>query len=391
MSYTFLLEQGEESSAASFSDIPACVQSRLNLTVARCSSSGNGTESFQSFRSGMTCAPSTAGHGAGVLKSSVGDSLARTLVPSTPRPSGLAANGAVYGGQWRESSVKFDLDTSSWKTHRCLWDEDLPLSSVTLPEWGSMQSGECWERGTPALRSNETGSGSWVRSPMAKDGRGFYRASLQAARNRRAGGRTIHWIHQALLSSGWSIGTANPRFSEVLMAWPILWSSLEPLATDRFQAWLLSHGEHFPLHDAREGILALEYDSPRQLTKNMNKPPDLNELLRVRVAELCGTLACPGCGWKQLVCWPHDHEVPNYPEDLNACTEFEKGLSPGQKQRYCRHILVAIPEAGGITEYEYEVCTFATAEQRCRAFIATMEAAKDLDLKEDLGEPGGAI
>ena len=35
MSYTFLLEQGAESSAASFADIPAFVLSRLNLTSIR--------------------------------------------------------------------------------------------------------------------------------------------------------------------------------------------------------------------------------------------------------------------------------------------------------------------------------------------------------------------
>jgi len=36
VSFTFLQEQGEESSAASFSDIPAYVLSRLNLTAATC-------------------------------------------------------------------------------------------------------------------------------------------------------------------------------------------------------------------------------------------------------------------------------------------------------------------------------------------------------------------
>ena len=34
MSYTFLLEQGEESSAESFSAIPASVLSRLNLSAS---------------------------------------------------------------------------------------------------------------------------------------------------------------------------------------------------------------------------------------------------------------------------------------------------------------------------------------------------------------------
>ena len=48
MSYTFLQEQGEESSAESFSDIPASVLSRLNLTAAASCSNASGTESCQS-------------------------------------------------------------------------------------------------------------------------------------------------------------------------------------------------------------------------------------------------------------------------------------------------------------------------------------------------------
>jgi DNA (cytosine-5)-methyltransferase 1 len=37
-------------------------------------------------------------------------------------------------------------------------------------------------------------------------------------------------------------GPLNPRFVEWLMGWPIGWTDLEPLATDRFQLWLEKHG-----------------------------------------------------------------------------------------------------------------------------------------------------
>lgn len=37
-------------------------------------------------------------------------------------------------------------------------------------------------------------------------------------------------------------GQLNPNWVEWLMGWPIGWTALEPLATDRFQQWLDAHG-----------------------------------------------------------------------------------------------------------------------------------------------------
>jgi len=74
VSYTYLLEQGEESSAECFSDIPASVLSRLNLTAERSSCGGNEMESFPSSQSGMMCEPLTGNHGEGKLISYAEDS-----------------------------------------------------------------------------------------------------------------------------------------------------------------------------------------------------------------------------------------------------------------------------------------------------------------------------
>lgn len=108
--------------------------------------------------------------------------------------------------------------------------------------------------------------------------------------------------------------------------------------------------------------------------------------LRAKVAELCG--------WKKEVTpfKRHGHELwglpntqldqawwhpdiagcrglpPDYPSDLNACAEFEKGLNDNQRVAYLRHLIGRTHIIGEIT-----AAIFATAEQRCRAFIATME------------------
>jgi hypothetical protein len=38
-------------------------------------------------------------------------------------------------------------------------------------------------------------------------------------------------------------GQLNPNWVEWLMGWPIGWTDLKPLATDKFQQWLDSHGK----------------------------------------------------------------------------------------------------------------------------------------------------
>jgi hypothetical protein len=73
------------------------------------------------------------------------------------------------GSTWRESSVKFDRNTRSWKTHRCLWEEVLPSSLVTLPKWGIMRDGALWERTTSPLLTNETESGLLLPTPTCAD------------------------------------------------------------------------------------------------------------------------------------------------------------------------------------------------------------------------------
>jgi hypothetical protein len=38
-------------------------------------------------------------------------------------------------------------------------------------------------------------------------------------------------------------GLLNPNWVEWLMGWPIGWTALEPLETDKFRQWLSAHGE----------------------------------------------------------------------------------------------------------------------------------------------------
>jgi hypothetical protein len=64
-----------------------------------------------------------------------------------------------FGERWRGLSVKYDPATSGWKTHHCLFPEDLDWSCLTLPKWGMMSGGELWERTTQEADTNGIGAG----------------------------------------------------------------------------------------------------------------------------------------------------------------------------------------------------------------------------------------
>ena len=38
------------------------------------------------------------------------------------------------------------------------------------------------------------------------------------------------------------VGKLSPMFVEWLMGWPLEWTALDAVATDKFQQWLRSHG-----------------------------------------------------------------------------------------------------------------------------------------------------
>ena len=122
-------------------------------------SPGKTTDVLKPSRSGMTFKPLTDDLGEAVLMSYLEAFPVRTF-PVQERERESKENEAPCGNTWRELSVKFDLATHSWKTHQCLWEEDLPLSSLILPKWGMMRSGVLWERITPPPLTSETEYGS---------------------------------------------------------------------------------------------------------------------------------------------------------------------------------------------------------------------------------------
>lgn len=237
MSYTYLLEQGEESSAASFSDIPPSVLLRLNLTAEKSCSKGSGTESCQSSQSGMMSPPLTELRGEEKSMSSAEDSLAKTS-QSLGGGLELKENGADSGQKWPESLAKYDQDSRSWRTAQCLLFEDLGESLETFPKWGIMRGGECWGQATLEQGINGRDCGL-LGTPLAR---------LWKYRK--------WWNRSKPMGNLDELPATNPEMyghldgKQMSLTWlehhmifPLGWTDLVPLGIHKFQEWQHSHSK----------------------------------------------------------------------------------------------------------------------------------------------------
>jgi len=276
------------------------VLSRLNLTAEKSYFKDNEMESYQSSQSGTMCKHSMETHGEEKLTSSAEASHAKILAV-LEKVQESKENEAVCGNTWRESLMKFDLVSCSWKTHLCLWEEDLAPSSVTLPKWGMMLSGVLWEHTMSPLRISaiefgllreklsglqqnklkadgfakaankmffldvdvtmENGNASIVENGVTRftmiNGTVAHSVApkmwLTPSANEDAAGTPNgnmqkmlgnHPLIRGKTQEEWNGGTLNPNWVEWLMGWTIGWTDLKPLAMDKFQQWLNLHGKY---------------------------------------------------------------------------------------------------------------------------------------------------
>jgi len=265
-------------------------------------SHGKTTDACRPFRSGTTCKPLTEDLGEALLTWFRADSLAKTSAQPA-RAQESTESAAECGRTWPESFARWDRDTASWKTPQCSLLAGLDEFSETWPRWGMMRDGECWAQSMPAHRISETEFGfaqNWP-TPQARDWKGSSGRSIkgeefdlptavrtwptptvcgnynrkglsptsgdglatavkmwatpQASDNRdRCNlsnpsiqrridlGKQINLSMQVKEASDG--GSLNPTWVEWLMGWPLGWTDLKPLETDKFPAWQHSHGSY---------------------------------------------------------------------------------------------------------------------------------------------------
>lgn len=320
MSWLFSQALAGAFSEATCSDGGQSAPSSLNPIPQAYCSPGRMTAYSRLARFGMTYAPLTDDRGAALLTWYLEASRARTSARQVKVPA-LMAPALASGGKCTELSMKYDLNSHSWKTHLCLWEEDLPESSVTLPKSGTMRNGLCWERTTwePRTSVNASGYLVWIGtptvsgkkrsekfregnklpnphefvemfpSPLASDHkrrgpnskqqglsefvRMFPTPTASCGGNRKTGKKLITVVlqfptprtkgmcggtgsfqkmksleTQGIISSeerrqmtAGNGGQLNPTWVEWLMGWPLEWTALKPLATDKFRQWRQQH------------------------------------------------------------------------------------------------------------------------------------------------------
>ena len=240
MSYLFSRALAEEYSAGTSLDGEQFAQLNVMPTPHKFSRNDKTMESSDLSRFGLTCAVLTESRGEELLTSYLEVSRARTSHLQEVEPASMEAD-PDFGDKWRESSVKYDLDSCSWKTHLCLWEEDLQWSLVTLPKWGLIRSGVVYQHQTLERPISVTVSGL---SPTPRASMGSHGIAWCRARTGEHRHNLEDWLaHQHILSGGLETPGLNvsPSYAEWLMKWPSGWTDLKPLGMDRFQAWLQQH------------------------------------------------------------------------------------------------------------------------------------------------------
>lgn len=264
--YIYSQDQEEESSGECCSGIQQCAPSKSSHTAKTSCEQGSGTESCQSSQSSETSENLTAPNGEGQLTLFAEASPAKTS-PQPEREQESLENAVACGQKWRELLAKSNLDLRLLKTPRCCGPEDWEPSSKTLPRWGMMRGGECWELGMSVLPINGTGCGSWP-TPTRRDYKGKRGAGAQQRKGNpmdtlpnavaypelRGGTKTQQKFptptrqdykrrgpnskQQGLSNLELaSKGQLNPDWVEWLMNWPIKWSSMEEVSSEHFEYW----------------------------------------------------------------------------------------------------------------------------------------------------------
>jgi hypothetical protein len=237
-------------------------------------------------RFGMTFRLLTENRGEALLMSYLEVFPVRTF-PQQEKAQALTESDQVCGEKWQGSFAKYDPDTHSLRTHQCSLLEDSTESCQTLPAWGLMRDGECWEQPTLALRIRGTESGSWPTpvssetsmgntkykqggtplsyavqywpTPLASDGtkngsdslaravqpelqKTFRKNAKQTwttptAHMAKEGGFPSEHERNTPTLSAQAGGKLNPNWVEWLMNWPIKWSDINEFNPKEFERW----------------------------------------------------------------------------------------------------------------------------------------------------------
>ncbi len=236
MSWLFSRVLVEEYLGESCLDGEPSVQLNGNLTQLAYLSQDKMTDFSRLSRFGMTFKPLTENRGEELLTLYLAGFHAKTSV-QPGKVQELTESDPGCGEKWRGSFTKYDLDSRSWKTHQCSLAGDLEPFSETWPQWGLMRDGECWELPTLEQIISEKESGL-LPTPCARDGRGARSLQAQIKAGRGATNSLPDYFR---IQKNWQYPPV--AVVEYMMGWPLEWTDLKPLETDKSHYVQQQHGE----------------------------------------------------------------------------------------------------------------------------------------------------
>jgi hypothetical protein len=178
-------------------------------------------------RFGMMFKPLTESRGEELLMSYRAAFHAKTLVQQEKEQE-LTENGQECGKRWQGLLAKYSPCTHSLKTVQCSLIEDLNPSYVTLPKWGSMQNGDVFQRQISEQTMNEREFGSLLPTPTCH--------------NSKEGAYPAEYTRKTPTLATHIGGKIHPMFTEWMMGWPLGWTDLKPLETDKYHKWQQLNG-----------------------------------------------------------------------------------------------------------------------------------------------------
>jgi hypothetical protein len=247
MSWLYSQALVEAYSAANCSDGEPSAPSSGSPTQLAYLSPDKMTDFFRLSRFGMTFRPLTDDRGADVLTWFLGGFPARTLALQE-KAQESTGSAAECGDTWRASLAKFDPDTCSWKTAQPSLIGGLEESSVIWPRSGMTVAGQCWALPMLGRRIKGTDSGLWP-IPVSSDTGGRTTKYAQGgtplsmavkfwptptAHNAKEGAYPSEHTRNTPTLAAQAGGSLNPTWVEWLMGWPLGWTDLKPLETDKF-------------------------------------------------------------------------------------------------------------------------------------------------------------
>ena len=268
-SQPFTCSQGPEEafSLTSYLDTLRSERARLNPTPETCSSNVSVTEHSPASPSGTTLTPLTERRGEAQLTFLQEGSPAKTSVRRVAEPE-LPEAVRDYGKSMHESLERCGLSLSLPKTHLSCALGDLELSSKIWPSWGIVLAGELSELGTLVRPIKESVCGFWPTprscsamtatitpenshnpkrfrnletivgrrtwpTPQASDNRDRGCMEDPVVKRRIKIGKQVGLTTQVKQTK--QSGSLNPMWVEWLMGWPVGWTDLKPLETDKFR------------------------------------------------------------------------------------------------------------------------------------------------------------